>query len=64
MPRVLQSISKIFKAWLDSEKVDVEVPYSENLGHTLFNEEVQKISAKKELNAMFELLKMDKVRDR
>jgi hypothetical protein len=61
--RCFQSLLNILEAWFDSEKVNVESPDSENLGHTPFDEELEKISAKEELNAVFELFKMDKIRD-
>jgi hypothetical protein len=58
-----QSLSDVLETWFDSEKVYVESPDLENLGHASFDEQLWKISAKQELNAVFVLLKMDKIRD-
>ena len=58
-----QSLPKLIETCFDSQTFDIESSNSENSGHTLFDEELQKIAAKNELNAIFQLLKMDKIRD-
>ncbi len=57
------SLPNLIEAWFDAQEIPVESPDVENLNHTSFDEQLEKNSAKEQLNAVFQLLNMEKIRD-